>query len=123
MKLLVALALPVLVAILAYATNLTTSLGAHPWWAGKVIWIGLPIGLVLGATVWAIGLPQWLRLAGSAILVLAGVASAYFGKKWFAASFAENALAGQMWYFGWIATCAFTAAMLASVVLRHRQID
>jgi hypothetical protein len=36
----------------------------------------------------------------------------------FAASYAEDTLAGQMWFFGWIATALFAAALVAWVIVQ-----
>ena len=46
--------LPSLMLLLAFAgiataLDLPKLLGAHPWWSTKVIWIGVPVGLVLHA--------------------------------------------------------------------------
>lgn len=114
-------ALPVIVALVATLADITPALGAHPWWGIKVIWIGLPIGLILAVSAWATGWGRRPRLIGFGALTLAAFGLAHFGKTRFAASYAEDALAGQIWYFGWIATCALMAAMLASLAAPNRQ--
>ncbi|MEX0365027.1 MAG: hypothetical protein AB3N22_03090 [Ruegeria sp.] len=101
---------------LTHAFGLTQSLGAHPWWADKVIWIGLPIGVLLATTTWALAVPRVLRLVGFGLLTAVAFGIAHFGKTRFAASFAEDALAGHAWYFGWIATCALAVALIASLL-------
>lgn len=121
MRLIAPLVLPLVVAALALATNLTQHLGAHPWWADKVVWIGLPVGLALAAVASALKLARPVVLGATGMLAIIGFAVAQFGKFRFAASYAEDALAAHMWYYGWIATCALTAAMLASLALRNRQ--
>lgn len=108
-------------ATLAYVTGLPQILGAHPWWADKVILLGLPIGIGLATTAWALGISRRMRLMGFALLTLTAFGVAHSGKLQFAASYAEDMLAGQAWYFGWIATCALAAATLASVFRYHRQ--
>ncbi|MGV8951388.1 MAG: hypothetical protein ACOH2M_09820 [Cypionkella sp.] len=111
-----AAAIPVL---LAYS-GATTWLGAHPWWSVSIAWIGAPIGLALAMPAVAIGLRRPPVIAAAAtVLVLAGL-SAHFGKAEFAASFAENGLAGRFWYFGWIGVMAALTLMLALAFLPGR---
>jgi len=117
----VSLALPLAAALLAQVTGVTQKLGAHPWWADKVIWIGLGIGLVLAGLARAMCLGRFTRVSGFILLTLAATVTAYTGKARFVASYAEDAFAGQMWYFGWISICALTTAMLASLFSDHRQ--
>ena len=83
-------------------------LGAHPWWSIKVVLIGGPIGFVL-ATVLRRTSGKW-PLIWFGLGLIVGFCAAYFGKQEFAASYGENQLAGQFWYFGWIATSAALAA-------------
>lgn len=109
-----------LLAGLATAVDLTKLLGAHPWWSASVLWIGAAVGSVLYASATALNARTGIMILTFSILTLAGFAIATWGKARFAASFAEDAVAGQMWYFGWIATCAFVAAALISL-LRYWQ--
>ena len=118
MRYLPALIAPAALALLALALNLTQSLGAHPWWAQTVILIGLPLGLIL-----AVLLSRWTASWRIAMVVLgtgAAFAAATLGKARFAASYAEDALAGQIWYFGWIATCALASALFATALWPRR---
>jgi len=39
----------------------------------------------------------------------------------FAASYAENAFAGQMWFFGWHAVCIFAMATIVTTAYRPRR--
>lgn len=117
--------LPSLVLLLAFAgiataLDLPKLLGAHPWWSTKVIWIGVPVGLILHGLSAAVNTSLLVRLIGFPALTAFGYAIATIGQIRFAASYAEDAFAGQMWYFGWIATCAFAAAALISL-LRYWQ--
>lgn len=92
--------------------GVTQDLGAHPFWALKVTWIGAPIGVVLFLALWRVSTSI---LLGVVLLVL-GVAcmfAAHWGKTEFAASFAENAFAGKVWYFGWIGAAVFMTVALA----------
>ena len=108
-----------LVVLASAHLGLTQALGAHPFWATQIAWIGVPLGLVAAfALAW---LRNSIRLAFfAAALVTTGFA-AHFGKTEFAASFAENQLAGQIWHFGWIATVASATALIATVLSARRQ--
>lgn len=121
MRYVAAVIAPALAAALAYALNLPQSLGAHPWWSQNVILIGLPIGLVIA---WGLALTPLSRIAavsltGGAAVVTA--VAAVTAKARFAASYAEDVLAGQMWYFGWIGTCGLVAALLATLLWPQQQ--
>ncbi|WP_420858665.1 hypothetical protein [Marivivens marinus] len=88
-------------------------LGAHRWWATNVVvW-----GSALGALLWWVGARFAVAaLVPSVLLVGLGAMAARFGKAAFVASYAENALAGRFWFFGWITLCAgvfWTVAVLA----------
>lgn len=89
-------------------------LGAHPIWAMNVVWIGAPIGAVLSLI-----LAGWLRPTPHAVLAgaLLGLAcfAAYSGKSAFAISFGEDALAGRLWFFGWIATSALSVGLVSAL--------
>ncbi len=115
LRLLPPLAAVLAAAELAHFMNLTAGLGAHPWWAGKVIWLGALPGLALALAARLLHLPRWLAAAGFAVFGAAAFAIAAAGKAQFAASYAENLLAGKFWYFGWIAVCTLTAATLATL--------
>lgn len=117
----VPLAVLMTAAAAALALNLTQKLGAHPWWADKVIWLGIPLGLGIYATLTLLRLPRFPEVAGLGLAILIAFGAATQGKARFAASFAEDAVAGQMWYFGWVATCAFSAAFLLSLLRYRRQ--
>lgn len=121
MKKFIPIALPIFGALLAYALGLTLALGAHPWWADSIILIGLGLGLLLSVVLWGLRLSKPVRLTILTALSLAAYATAYVGKTRFAASYAEDALAGQMWYFGWIATCTFVLALLAAAAWPDRK--
>ncbi|NNE88201.1 MAG: hypothetical protein HKN27_09005 [Silicimonas sp.] len=104
------------IVVIASHYGIPKSLGAHPFWAITTAWIGAPIGLVLAFTVRAMKWRWATRLlVFIALLAIAGTA-AHQGRLIFAASFAENTLAGQFWYLGWIASAAFAAALIASIL-------
>lgn len=104
-----------LVVILAANAGLTESVGAHPFWAISVAWIGVPIGLVLALATKTLGVAWLFRVLVFLICVIAAYALAAVGKERFAASYAEDRLAGQMWYFGWIALISSATALIAAL--------
>ncbi|MCV2887957.1 hypothetical protein [Ruegeria aquimaris] len=102
-------------------TGLAQRLGADPWWADKVIWAGIPLGIGLAMTAWVLRIPRNMRLVGFSLLTFFAFAVAKEGKLRFADSLAEDALAGQAWYLGWLATCALAAAAVSSLFRYDRQ--
>lgn len=110
------------VLVAASALGLTEALGAHPFWAVKTGAIGSVLGLLAYSGLrWAGLRPGRIALLGVLALIL-GAAAAIQGKSIFAASFAENALAGRFWFFGWFALMAglcLTLCALAARVLRR----
>lgn len=85
------------------------SLGAHPWWAAQVVWIGAPFGLALALLITRQAPLPDLPLVLLALLTASAYAISADGKSRFAASYAEDVLAGRFWYYGWIAA-AFLGA-------------
>lgn len=110
---------PALIILAAWA-GLTQAMGAHPFWSLQVALIGAPIGAVLSALLLVLRVPKLPRSLLWAVLTIAAFALTSLGKQRFAASYAEDAFAGQLWYFGWITTCACAAAFLASLASAHR---
>ena len=94
--------------------GLPRALGAHPFWAFKIAWIGVPLGLLLALLVRR--QPWVTRLVAFSAALVASSLAAHFGRLRFAASFADDRLAGQFWFYGWIGVAAsvsaFTAALL-----------
>ncbi len=97
----------------------TKTLGAHPFWSLNVALIGAPIGGLLALGLFVMTRWYWGPLVCSVILAAVAYGVAHFGKLRFAASYAEDAFAGQMWFFGWIATALFITLTLA-LALRPR---
>lgn len=100
--------------IVAAKYGVPKSLGAHPFWSVKVAWIGAPIGIV---TAFLFRPASWMRRIGTflVLLILASLA-AHQGRLEFAASFAENRLAGLFWFYGWIAVAGTSTALIASLL-------
>ena len=63
-----------------------------------------------------------MAAGGSLALMLLTYGAATWGKAAFAASYAENGFAGQIWYFGWIAAAAGATATIVSLLLRPRPV-
>ena len=107
-------------ALLAAATlaGATAALGAHPWWAVQTGLIGTALGLALYGALRALGVGAGRLGLAAALALLASAGAAHFGGKIFAASFAENALAGRFWYFGWFALAGSAAIVLTVLALR-----
>ena len=118
--------LPVLIAAILMAALIALDpakpLGAHPWWSQRTLLLGAPLGLIVAMLAGIKLRPQPLIITFAIATALA-FATATFGHTRFAASYAEDQVAGQLWYFGWIATGACLAAALtaaAQASLRRR---
>mgnify|MGYP000265312519 CR=1 FL=1 len=103
---------------LAYL-GLTKTLGAHIWWDVKTIVIGAPFGVALAF----LPLPRALRLFGCLAIALLAFGAAKYGQTQFAASYAEDALAGKLWYFGWILCGVGFAALISTVSQRESNVQ
>ena len=95
--------------------DLPVSAGAHPFWSVRVVLIGTPVGLVLafGATTM---LKIRFRIILFAAIAAAALLAAHFGKAQFAASYAEDRVAGMVWYYGWIAAMAGLSALCVALL-------
>ncbi|MBU2867079.1 hypothetical protein [Pacificibacter marinus] len=112
MHIILATALTALIALIAGVTSIAAQLGAHPWWANQVILVGAPIGIVLGLVLWGARLNRVLRLCLGVVALAAAFGVAKYGQIGFANSYAEDQLAGKLWYMGWIATSAAASLLL-----------
>ena len=118
MKLGIAIVSVLLTALVLYLADVPTRAGAHPRWADQVLLSGVIIGTVLALiSQW---IPAQMRLVGFSILAGLSYLVAWSGKERFAASYAEDVLAGQMWYFGWHALCIFMVA--AAIAGTYKQL-
>ncbi len=98
--------------------GLPETFGAHPFWARQAGILGTLGGLICYALLRFAGIgPVFLALAATAVLTASGLA-AHFGKAAFAASYAEDQLAGRLWYFGWHFGTGSAQVMLASLASR-----
>lgn len=108
--------LPIVIALAALAVawllNLPKDLGAHPWWSQDVVIYGGPAGVAVAALLALTPLNAWLRLVLALCITLAAFIIARNGGIAFAASYAEDAAAGQRWFMGWIATAGGLGASI-----------
>ena len=101
----------------------TAAFGAHPWWAQNVAYIGAGIGFALALFAAMIGLDKRGNLVIGGLALIATGYTAWLGKSRFAASFTEDAFAGQLWFYGWIGAMSalcFLLYGLTSLVLSRR---
>lgn len=99
--------------ILAAILGLSQSLGAHPFWSTQIALIGAPVGALLALILRYATRFQWSSALAALVLTGMALAMATMGKTRFAASYAEDVQAGQLWYFGWIAVALFATTTLA----------
>lgn len=97
------------VAVLA-KFGVTNTFGAHPFWAFDVALYGAVPGILLAVFLYRV--TRFARYFAIFDLALSG-AVVWFGKRAFVASSGDDALGGQMWFFGWIAVCACCVAVIA----------
>lgn len=106
----------ILVAGGALALGVAEMFGAHPFWAVSGSLAGAAIGAVFYLVLSLLNLRlRWVLLFAMGA-VFASLATTRFGKFQFAASYAEDALAGQFWYFGWIGAAAAFCLLLALLI-------
>lgn len=114
-NLILSLAVAVAAVVVAAHLGVTEWLGAHPWWAERVAYYAIAPGVVAVAALAALRLTTAPRVAVACGLLAVAYGVAHVGGARFAASYAEDAAAGRMWFFGWIGTAAM--AILAVQVL------
>lgn len=98
------------------ALDVAKPLGAHPFWSVNVAFYGLIPGLAFWWLFRRLG-RRSVYVAFLALIV--AIAAAYFGKQAFAASYAENTVAGKFWFYGWIATYAAVLWAIAAAFDRR----
>ncbi|NNF25461.1 MAG: hypothetical protein HKN63_11775 [Rhodobacteraceae bacterium] len=111
--------LALLLTLAAAWTGLTAQAGAHPALALQQAMVGAPIGAVLALALSRTRTPKVAQLMLWAVLLLAAFAMAALGKQRFVASYAEDAFAGHLWHYGWIAALAALTALNAVVLSRR----
>ncbi len=108
--LVVAIAIPVGLAL----AGVSLRLGAHPWWDVRTAVIGGIAGAVVSLVLLRVPL-LWRGCLGLVGLTGSGFL-AWTGKTRFAASYAEDVVAGQYWYFGWIGVAAGLSVLIAALL-------
>lgn len=108
-----------IVLIMLGKIGLSSWLGAHPFWATKVVYLGVAIGAVISIPLLFLIQKNWFHskvpIILTAVFTLAVAAvTLLYGKAEFAASYAENAFAGKVWYLGFIALFAGMFLVLAT---------
>ena len=107
--------------LIAASWGASRMLGAHPFWSSKIAWIGVPIGLLIALACRRLSWTK--RLFAFSILLALSAGAAHFGRLRFAASFAEDRLAGNMWFFGWIGVAVFLTALIAAILTPKARIE
>jgi hypothetical protein len=102
---------------LAYVLDWPRGFGAHPWWSQDVVLYGAPAGIVLALAALWLSARAWVWTIGFFVACGVAFASAKWGQAAFSASFAEDAFAGRIWFFGWIAVALFGAASVVALVV------
>ena len=99
----------------AFLVGVWPMLGAHPFWSLSATGIGSLIGTVVFLFLaFGSGKRRWKpRSIVIVLLIILTVAflTTTLGKREFVGSYAENRMAGRIWYYGFI---AFIAALQAS---------
>lgn len=106
------LLLTLLVIALAYAVDVPAQFGAHPRWSQINLGIGGALGIATAIAAGFLPGPAPVRIAAFAVLSVFFLWAAHVGGAQFAASYAEDRRAGQLWYFGWIAAPMALSALL-----------
>lgn len=105
--------------LLAHASGLWLWFGAHPWWAlSGTLWgmaLGTSVVLASHAAMRVSYVPHWLRIIGYLFLAFVAAVLSMNGKETFAASYAEDALAGRFWHYGFIGLVAATFGFLSTL--------
>ena len=102
----------------AYILKLPLALGAHPFWAAQVLVLGAIFGFVLALFP---SKNRAAKLVVFSVITAVSACAAAFGKTRFAASYAEDQFAGQLWYFGWFGITIFGFATIAAIAAAFSQ--
>lgn len=102
--------------VAASLADLPQMLGAHPFWAQQTSVIGGIGGALLWLAQRRVRLSASMQVIIAIVVLLISATAAYVGKQVFAASFAENWIAGRFWYFGWFAVSGSVAFLLAATI-------
>lgn len=105
----------------AHWLKLWPMLGAHPYWSASATYLGIGIGAAIALLLHLVLTrhPRWTKLLLGVFIALTiiGITASTYGKIDFVASYAEDRLAGRIWYYGFI---AFIAGIPGSFVTAIR---
>lgn len=105
----------------AHWVELWPMLGGHPFWSASATYLGIGIGVMLAFLAHLIlsRHPRWSKLLLGVFFSIAviGITASTYGKIDFIASYAEDRLAGRIWYYGFI---MFIAGIPGSFVMAMR---
>jgi len=111
----------------AHWVKLWPMLGGHPFWSASATYLGIGSGAAVALLSHLILTkhPRWtkLHLGIFASIAIIGITASTYGKIDFVASYAEDHLAGRIWYYGFIVFIAAlfsSAAIGVQVVLRRK---
>lgn len=102
--------------VAASLEGLPRILGAHPFWGQQTGVGGGIAGALLWLTLRRVGVSASMQVIIAIVALLISATAVYVGKQVFAASFAENWIAGRFWYFGWFAVSGSVAFLLAATM-------
>ena len=90
----------------AHWVSLWPMLGAHQFWSASATYLGTGIGTLIATLSYFIltKRPRWgkLHLGIFVSIAIIGITASTYGKIDFVASYAEDRLAGRIWYYGFI---------------------
>ena len=96
--------------LVAHWVKVWPMLGGHPYWSASATYLGIGIGAAIAILSHFIlsKRPRWGKLHLAILLSIAviGITASTYGKIDFVASYAEDRLAGRIWYYGFIAFIA-----------------
>ena len=104
----------------AHWVKLWPMLGGHPFWSASATYLGIGTGAAI-ATISHLILsryPRWdkLHLGIFVSIAIIGITASTYGKIDFVASYAEDRLAGRIWYYGFIVFIAGIPGSFAMAV-------
>lgn len=109
-----AIAALVILAFVFFGGSVT--LGAHPFWGMKIAYFAIAAGVLMSTLATLAGQRSQLQLVTFATLLVISIAVTLYGKTQFAASYAEDDVAGKLWFFGWIAGLAASFSIITALI-------
>lgn len=104
----------------AHWVKLWPMLGGHPFWSASATYLGIGIGVLIALVSHLILTkhPRWtkLHLGIFVSFAIVGTTASTYGKIDFVASYAEDRLAGHIWYYGFIVFVAGIPGSFTTIV-------